>query len=183
MYLNIPTWLTLSRIIVTPFFVLVFYLPFHWCPLVCSLIFFTAAITDWFDGFLARRWRQITNFGTFLDPVADKIMVVIALILIAEYFHVWWITLPTVVIVIREIIISALRGWLAELNSCFRISVSCIAKVKTVILMLALIVLLWHPHVWIVNIGVIILYLAMLLTFWSMFQYLNAACFNLFKIR
>ncbi|AKC60571.1 CDP-diacylglycerol--glycerol-3-phosphate 3-phosphatidyltransferase [Blochmannia endosymbiont of Camponotus (Colobopsis) obliquus] len=182
MCLNLPTWLTLVRIIMIPLFILVFYLPVHWGPLVSALIFFIASITDWFDGFLARRWRQTTNFGTFLDPVADKVMIAMALILIAEHFHVWWITLPTASIIAREIIISALREWLSELNVCNIISVSWIAKIKTSIQMLALIALLWRPDDCITNFGIIALYIAMVLTFWSMFQYLHAARYNLFKI-
>ncbi|MGP1931885.1 MAG: CDP-alcohol phosphatidyltransferase family protein, partial [Arsenophonus sp. ET-DL12-MAG3] len=95
MQLNTPTLLTLFRIILIPFFVLFFYLPFYWAPFVCAFLFVIAALTDWFDGFLARLLQQTTRFGTFLDPVADKIMVVTALVLVTEYYHVWWVTLPT----------------------------------------------------------------------------------------
>ena len=87
MQFNIPTLLTLFRVILIPFFVLAFYLPFSWAPFACALIFFVAAVTDWFDGFLARRWNQSTRFGAFLDPVADKVMVAIAMVLVAEHYH------------------------------------------------------------------------------------------------
>ncbi|MBW7984873.1 CDP-diacylglycerol--glycerol-3-phosphate 3-phosphatidyltransferase [Enterobacillus tribolii] len=175
MQFNIPTLLTLFRVILIPFFVVAFYLPFTWAPFVCALIFVIAAITDWFDGFLARRWKQTTRFGAFLDPVADKVMVATALVLVTEHFHVWWITLPAATMIVREIIISALREWMAEIGKRSSVAVSWIGKVKTSAQMLALVGLLWRPDSYIVAAGVIALYIAAVLTFWSMFQYLNAA--------
>lgn len=175
MQLNIPTWLTLFRVVLIPFFVLAFYLPFYWGPMACAIIFVIAAITDWFDGFLARRWKQSTRFGAFLDPVADKVMVAIALVLVAEYFHAWWITLPAATMIAREIIISALREWMAEIGKRSSVAVSWIGKVKTTAQMLALVALLWHPSQLVSGIGVAALYVAAVLTFWSMFQYLSAA--------
>ncbi|MFD1803074.1 CDP-diacylglycerol--glycerol-3-phosphate 3-phosphatidyltransferase [Mixta tenebrionis] len=181
MQLNIPTWLTLFRVVLIPFFVLAFYLPFHWGPMVCAIIFVVAAITDWFDGFLARRWQQSTRFGAFLDPVADKVMVAMALVLVAEQFHAWWITLPAATMIAREIIISALREWMAEIGKRSSVAVSWIGKVKTTAQMLALVALLWHPNQLVSAIGVVALYIAAVLTFWSMFQYLNAARGDLFE--
>ena len=131
MQFNIPTLLTLFRVILIPFFVLAFYLPFSWAPFACALIFFVAAVTDWFDGFLARRWNQSTRFGAFLDPVADKVMVAIAMVLVAEHYHTWWVTLPAATMIAREIIISALREWMAELGKRSSVAVSWIGKVKT----------------------------------------------------
>ncbi len=87
MRFNIPTLLTLFRVVLIPFFVLAFYLPVVWAPFACALIFLVAAVTDWFDGYLARRWNQSTRFGAFLDPVADKVMVAIAMVLVAEHYH------------------------------------------------------------------------------------------------
>ncbi|VFP88166.1 CDP-diacylglycerol--glycerol-3-phosphate 3-phosphatidyltransferase [Candidatus Erwinia haradaeae] len=171
MLLNIPTLITLLRIVLIPFFVLVFYLPFKWGHLVCALIFICAAVTDWFDGFLARRWKQTTQLGAFLDPVADKIMVVMALILITECFHSWWITLPVSIIISREIIISALREWMAEIGKRNSVAVSWTGKAKTTTQMLALFVLLWHPNSIIKVVGIIALYIAAVLTLWSMLQY------------
>ena len=84
MRINIPTLLTLFRVVLIPFFVLAFYLPFSWAPFVCAFIFLIAAVTDWFDGYLARRWNQSTRFGAFLDPVADKVLVGIAMVLVVE---------------------------------------------------------------------------------------------------
>ena len=108
MQFNIPTLLTLFRVILIPFFVLVFYLPVTWSPFAAALIFCVAAVTDWFDGFLARRWNQSTRFGAFLDPVADKVLVAIAMVLVTEHYHSWWVTLPAATMIAREIIISAL---------------------------------------------------------------------------
>ena len=131
MQFNIPTLLTLFRVILIPFFVLAFYLPFTWAPFVCALIFCIAAVTDWFDGFLARRWNQSTRFGAFLDPVADKVLVAIAMVLVTEHYHSWWVTLPAATMIAREIIISALREWMAELGKRSSVAVSWIGKVKT----------------------------------------------------
>ncbi|OTA17617.1 CDP-diacylglycerol--glycerol-3-phosphate 3-phosphatidyltransferase [Xenorhabdus vietnamensis] len=175
MQLNIPTWLTLFRIALIPFFVLAFYLPFQWAPMLCSIIFIIAAATDWFDGFLARLWKQTTRFGAFLDPVADKIMVATALLLIAERYHVWWITLPAATMIAREIIISSLREWMAALGKRSNVAVSWMGKIKTTAQMAALVALLWRPCEGFEIGGVILLYVAAVLTFWSMFQYLNAA--------
>ncbi|MBN6029213.1 CDP-diacylglycerol--glycerol-3-phosphate 3-phosphatidyltransferase [Pantoea ananatis] len=175
MQFNIPTCLTLFRVVLIPFFVLAFYLPFHWAPFLTALIFVVAAVTDWFDGFLARRWKQTTRFGAFLDPVADKVMVAIALVLVAEYFHAWWITLPAATMIAREIIISALREWMAEIGKRSSVAVSWIGKVKTTAQMFSLFALLWRPDSMVVGVGVVALYIAAVLTFWSMFQYLSAA--------
>ena len=181
MQLNIPTSLTLFRVVLIPFFVLAFYLPFNWAPLATAAIFIVAAITDWFDGFLARRWKQTTRFGAFLDPVADKVMVAIALVLVAEYFHSWWITLPAATMIAREIIISALREWMAEIGKRSSVAVSWIGKVKTTAQMLSLFALLWRPNATVEAIGVVALYIAAVLTFWSMFQYLGASRNDLFE--
>ncbi|CAD83479.1 phosphotidylglycerophosphate synthetase [Candidatus Blochmanniella floridana] len=168
---NIPMYLTLFRIIMVPCFVAVFYWPIYWSPMLCTLIFFIAAITDWFDGFLARRWNQTSRIGGFLDPIADKIMIITALILISEHFHVWWMTLPISSIIIREILISSLRECIARVDNKNNISVIWLSKVKTFAQMLALIALLCRLNEWTVIMGVISLYTAMLLTLWSMCYY------------
>ncbi len=124
MQFNIPTLLTLFRVILIPFFVLVFYLPVTRSPFAAALIFCVAAVTDWFDGFLARRWNQSTRFGAFLDPVADKVLVAIAMVLVTEHYHSWWVTLPAATMIAREIIISALREWMAELGKRSSVAVS-----------------------------------------------------------
>lgn len=127
MQFNIPTLLTLFRVILIPFFVLVFYLPVT--VAVCRRAHFcVAAVTDWFDGFLARRWNQSTRFGAFLDPVADKVLVAIAMVLVTEHYHSWWVTLPAATMIAREIIISALREWMAELGKRSSVAVSGLEK-------------------------------------------------------
>lgn len=175
MRLNIPTLLTLFRVMLIPFFVLAFYLPFRQAPFLCALIFCIAAITDWFDGFLARRWNQSTRFGAFLDPVADKVMVATAMVLVAEYYHSWWVTLPAATMIAREIIISALREWMAELGKRGSVAVSWIGKVKTTAQMVALVWLLWRPWPWLEYAGITLFFIAAVLTLWSMLQYLKAA--------
>lgn len=178
---NIPTCLTLFRMIMAPCFAVLFYLPVYWAPTVCTCIFFVTAVIDWCDGFLARRWKQTTKFGKFLDPVADKIVLITALILISEHFHVWWVTLPVSSIIIREIIISALREWIAVTGRCSNVSsVSWIGKIKTCVQMLSVLALLWRPDEWIIIVGVMALYISVLLTFWSMYCYIYAARFDLF---
>ncbi|AMA64688.1 CDP-diacylglycerol--glycerol-3-phosphate 3-phosphatidyltransferase [Candidatus Arsenophonus lipoptenae] len=175
MQLNIPTWLTLLRIILIPFFVLFFSLPFHWAPFISAFLFIIAALTDLIDGFIARLWKQTTKFGAFLDPVADKIMVVTALVLVTEYYHTWLVTLPTITMIAREIIISSFRTWMIKegKNSCT--NVSWIGKFKTAIQMISLVGLLWHPNIYVEIIAIILLYFAAILAFWSMFKYLFAA--------
>ncbi|MDN6682966.1 MAG: CDP-diacylglycerol--glycerol-3-phosphate 3-phosphatidyltransferase, partial [Enterobacterales bacterium] len=105
----------------------------------------------------------------------DKVMVATALVLVCEHYHVWWITLPAATMIAREIIISALREWMAEIGKRSSVAVSWIGKVKTSAQMLALVGLLWRPDTYVIIAGVIALYIAAVLTFWSMFQYLNAA--------
>lgn len=180
MLFNIPIFITLLRIFLIPFLVFAFYLPFNWAPFFCAVLFSTAAITDCFDGYLARRWKQTTYFGAFLDPVADKIMVAMSLVLIAEHFHAWWITLPSSIIIIREIMISALREWMAKTGKHRILAVSKISKIKTIIQMMALFALLWRPDQFIEKCGIITLYIAAGLTFWSMLKYFQAASKYLF---
>lgn len=181
MKLNIPTILTLFRVVLIPFFVIAFYLPFTWAPLLTTAIFFVASVTDWFDGYLARKWNQSTPFGAFLDPVADKIMVVAALVLIVEYQHSFWVTLPAIVMISREIIISALREWMAEIGERSKVAVSWLGKVKTTSQMLSLGGLLWRYNVLMEIAAIVLLYIAAILTVWSMLQYLRAAKDTLLK--
>ncbi|MHC9037299.1 CDP-diacylglycerol--glycerol-3-phosphate 3-phosphatidyltransferase, partial [Cobetia marina] len=112
--MSIPNILTLIRILFIPLLVVCFYLPYNWSLPVTALLFALAAVTDWFDGYLARRWNQTTPFGAFLDPVADKLMVAVALGLLIERYDSLWMTIPSLIIIGREIVISALREWMAE---------------------------------------------------------------------
>ncbi len=174
--MNIPTYLTLLRILVIPLLVVIYYLPWDSKYLVCALLFGAAALTDWLDGFLARRWNQMTPFGAFLDPVADKLMVAVALVVLIEAHASWIMTFPALVIIGREIVISALREWMAEVGQSANVAVSWIGKVKTTFQMLSIFLLLLTPPgqllAWL---GLACLYLAALLTLWSMFLYLRAA--------
>ena len=180
--MNIPNSLTLLRIGLIPIFVLVFYLPFHWSnPLAC-LIFALAALTDLLDGYLARRLGQISKLGEFLDPVADKLMVAVALVLLVDVnptpYASAFLALPAAVIIGREIVISALREWMAELGERTKVAVSTIGKIKTTAQMLALLLLLYHQPMGsfpTVDSGFVLLYVAAILTLWSMLVYLKAA--------
>ncbi|EPC03396.1 CDP-diacylglycerol--glycerol-3-phosphate 3-phosphatidyltransferase [Litchfieldella anticariensis FP35 = DSM 16096] len=174
--MNIPNLLTLARIAFIPLLVIVFYLPFSWSMLLAALLFALAAITDWLDGYLARRWDQSTPFGAFLDPVADKLMVAVALALLIELYEAVWLTLPALVIIGREIVISALREWMAEMGKRSSIAVSWIGKIKTTLQMVSIFLLLgFPPNTPIANLGVVTLFVAAVLTLWSMLQYLRTA--------
>jgi CDP-diacylglycerol--glycerol-3-phosphate 3-phosphatidyltransferase len=174
--MNIPNILTLFRIALIPCIIVIFYLPYGWSLPVAAGAFALAALTDWLDGYLARRLDQSTAFGAFLDPVADKLMVAVALIMLVESYSVFYLTIPAAVIVGREIVISALREWMAELGKRASVAVSMVGKIKTAMQMLSIIVLLGaEPHTFLANAGIIVLYGAALLTLWSMWMYLQAA--------
>ena len=178
MKFNSPNVLTLLRIALIPVFVVVFYLPFAWAPPVSALIFALAAVTDWFDGWLARRWNETSPFGAFLDPVADKLMVVVALVLILQADPRVAMAIPVMVIIGREITISALREWMAELGARKRVAVSWLGKSKTAAQMLAIVLLLYRFPLGLLptyDIGIGLLVIAAALTLWSMSLYLLAA--------
>ena len=178
MHLTIPTILTLLRIAAIPVFMLVFFLPYSWTGIASAVIFTIAAITDWLDGYLARKLGQMSRFGAFLDPVADKLMVAAALVLLVMADPSAWLAIPAIVIIGREIAISALREWMAEIGERASVAVSFIAKVKTTVQMVSLVLLLIHNDVMglpIYELGLILLYVAAALTLWSMFLYLKAA--------
>lgn len=176
--MNIPNAFTLFRILLIPVLVVVFYLPYSWTGIAAAAIFTIAAITDWFDGYLARKLDQATPFGAFLDPVADKLMVAVALVVLLERYPHAWFTIPAMVIIGREIVISALREWMAEIGNRTSVAVSYIGKFKTTMQMIAIIILLTQTTVVdsrIEILGFISLYLAATLTLWSMIIYLRAA--------
>jgi len=176
--MNIPNTLTLLRIALIPVFVLVFYLDFKWNNLIACLIFSLAAITDALDGYLARKLAQTSRLGAFLDPVADKLMVAVVLVLIVERDHSIWLTLPAAVIIGREITISALREWMAELGASSKVAVSVYGKIKTTAQMIALILLIFRDSIFnipIYGLGMLALYIAVVLTLVSMVQYLISA--------
>lgn len=177
--ITIPNALTLLRILLVPVLVVVFYMPFKNHLLFAAVIFGLAAITDWFDGYLARRLGQMTALGAFLDPVADKLMVVIALVLLVERYDTLFFTLPACVIIGREIVVSALREWMAELGERTSVAVSLVGKVKTGFQMVAIMALLAIDPAtdkdWLVAICYLVFYAAAVLTLWSMAIYLKAA--------
>lgn len=173
--MNLPNLLTICRIILIPVFIVIFYLPFQWAHFTAACIFLLAAVTDLLDGYFARTLNQISRFGAFLDPVADKLMVATSLVLLVGEKDISYITLPAVVIVGREIVISALREWMAELGQRTSLAVTFVAKVKTFLQMAALTVLIaYRPaHSWMGIIGLVLLYLSSLLTIWSMCVYMQ----------
>lgn len=176
--MNLPNILTLSRIIMIPVFVVVFYLPFKWAHLAAAVIFTVAAVTDWLDGYLARKLDQSTPLGAFLDPVADKLMVATALVLLTEIHASPLMGVPAAVIIGREIVISALREWMAELGKRASVAVSYVGKVKTVVQMVAIIILVGidpYDKDFLYYMGFILLDIAVILTLWSMIMYLMAA--------
>lgn len=182
---NIPTMLTLARIALIPLFVGIFYLHSWWGNMMAAAIFLLAGITDYLDGYLARRLNQSTRFGAFLDPVADKLMVAAALVLLVEYHANPWLAIPAIVIISREIAVSALREWMAEIGARGAVAVSWIGKVKTVMQITAITLLLaFEPQFeagrkmvftpfFVFN--YVLLYVATALTLWSMMLYLRAA--------
>ena len=186
MKLTVPTMLTLLRILMIPVLAVVFYLPYTWTNFAAASVFGLAALTDWLDGWIARRYHQFSTFGAFLDPVADKLMVATALFLIVQGHPTAWMALWAAVIVGREIAVSALREWMAELGQRARVAVATVGKIKTIAQMVALLCLLYaidparpHPAPWpgdfIFHVGDWLLAIAALLTLWSGYEYLRAA--------
>lgn len=180
--INIPNLLTFVRIFLIPAVVIVFYLPGKLGHILATIIFALACITDWIDGYLARNLNQMTNFGEFLDPVADKLIISIALILIVAEMGKYYVTIPAMIIIGREIAISALREWMADIGKRTNVAVSHIAKVKTALQMVAVGTLLFYcpgctdegEYNYLIF-GLILLYLAASMTLWSMYMYIKTA--------
>lgn len=176
--MNIPNTLTVLRILLIPVFVLLYCLPVTWNYLAACFVFTLAAITDLLDGYLARKLNQTSRLGAFLDPVADKLMVAVVLVLLVHKDPRILLALPAAVIIGREITVSALREWMAELGASSRVAVSIYGKIKTIAQMVALILLLFRDPLWglpVYATGLVLLYVAALLTLWSMFQYIASA--------
>ena len=175
---TIPNLLTALRIALIPAIVVLFYMPYHWSDMACGVMFAIAGITDSFDGYLARRLGQVSPLGAFLDPVADKLIVATALVLIVSTSPQWYVTLTAAVIIGREIAISALREWMAEIGARHKVKVSGVAKFKTIVQITGLSMMLFHEDLFglpIFDIGVVLTVLAAVLTLWSMITYLIAA--------
>ena len=178
MKVTIPTAITLFRIGLIPLFVLVFYLPFVWSNMAATVIFGIASITDWIDGYLARALKQESPFGAFLDPVADKLMVVVAIVLLVGAHPSIYVVLPSIIIVAREISISALREWMAGLGDSTVVQVSFVGKAKTTTQLISLLLMIYSESIFdlpIFQIGLFGYYLAAMLTIYSMIIYLKAA--------
>ncbi len=180
---NLPNLLTFMRIVLIPIFIVVFYFPFPWAHGLAAAIFALASFTDWLDGYLARKLEQMSPFGAFLDPVADKLLVASSLLLLVGAKNIGYITIPAIIIVGREIVISALREWMAEIGSRASVTVSYIGKIKTTLQMFALFLLVaFSPaESWWGVCGFILLYMAAILTIWSMVIYLSIAWPQLVK--
>ncbi len=183
--LTLPNLLTLARLASVPILVLVFFLPFKASPLIAAVIFAVAGITDAFDGYLARKMKLTSRFGAFIDPVADKLMVAVALMLLVHGHKTIWMTIPALVIISREILVSALREWMAEIGKRANVAVSAMGKIKTILQIVAITMLLYFPlekggmgeiiFNWQVLLSYVLLYAATFLTLSSMYQYLRAA--------
>lgn len=178
MDLNLPNALTLLRVFLIPVFTAVFFLPLSWANVACTVLFALAAITDWLDGYFARRWGQTSAFGAFLDPVADKLMVSTALVLLVQQIPTFWMSIAAAVIIGREITVSALREWMAQVGSRAKVAVSMIGKFKTTAQMIALLLLIYREPIGsfpTLQVGFWLLIIAAILTLWSMMNYLSAA--------
>jgi CDP-diacylglycerol--glycerol-3-phosphate 3-phosphatidyltransferase len=185
MRINLPTWLTLFRVALLPVMVLVFYLPFPGHNITAAIVFVLAAITDWLDGYLARRMNLTSAFGAFLDPVADKLMVAVTLFLLVEsHPSGGWsgvvMAVTAAIIVGREISVSALREWMAQIGMRAAVKVALVGKLKTVMQMVALVVLIVQHEkaataLRLYHIGEVLLVVAGILTIWSGLYYLRAA--------
>lgn len=181
MPLNIPILLTWLRIVLIPLMIAVYYIPESWLigigrNLASTSIFVIAASTDWLDGYLARRWNETSAFGAFLDPVADKLMVAAALIILVQLDRLDAI-LATIIIG-REITISALREWMAQIGAHKSVAVSMIGKIKTVAQMVSIPMLLYHDPLGVLDVqyaGTLLAYVAAVLTLWSMGYYMRMA--------
>jgi len=181
MPLNVPILLTWLRILTIPLVIGVFYVPEVWLSsgnqnLIATSLFIAAAITDWLDGYLARRLNQTSAFGAFLDPVADKLMIAAALIVL-----VWLQRVDAVIAVViigREIAVSAMREWMAKIGQSKSVAVNFLGKIKTISQMIAVPMLLYHEPIGVLSpqrVGTWLIYLAAILTLVSMFYYLKLA--------
>ncbi|HEY4292182.1 CDP-diacylglycerol--glycerol-3-phosphate 3-phosphatidyltransferase [Luteibacter sp.] len=182
MRINLPTWLTLFRVLLLPVMVIVFYLPFRGANLTAAVVFVLAAFTDWLDGYLARRLNLTSAFGAFLDPVADKLMIAVTLFLLVQSHRGGWqgilMAVTASVIVGREISVSALREWMAQIGARSKVKVAFLGKLKTAMQMVALVVLLLQHDaetLRLYHVGEALLVVAGVLTIWSGVDYLRAA--------
>lgn len=177
--MNIPNILTLMRMGLIPIFVFVYYMDSRDAHLYATIIFFIAGISDWFDGYLARKLNQQSDLGAFIDPLADKLMVVVALIvLVAEYSDNHWLLASTIIIIAREIFVSSLREWMSSLGKSSIVEVSFAGKAKTFAQLWALGFLIYQEDLYglpVFTIGLVLIVWAAVLTLYSMLSYLTSA--------
>lgn len=178
MKINFPTFLTLLRIIVIPVIIIFFYSGLEWSRYIASLLFGAASITDVLDGYLARKWHQESKLGAFLDPVADKLIVMVMAVLLTQAFPTWWMILSAIILIAREIVISALREWMASIGKRDAVAVTQSGKYKTFAQIVALGFLMFEWN-WLgiptVEIGLTALFIAVILSIYSMMIYLTSA--------
>lgn len=184
---TIPNQITFFRIILIPVFLIVFYLPLTWSHFGAAFVFWLASISDALDGYIARKLKQSTPFGAFIDPVADKLMVVSALVILVEDYQTWWVSIPALIMIGREVLVSALREFMASRGKRDSVAVSTMGKYKTAAQMLAIMGLIWQPDyeipliffhlpAWVINYAAYaFFFIATVLTFWSMFIYIKAS--------
>jgi len=177
-HFNLPNTLTWLRILMIPGIIILFYLPFWWAYPAAGIGFALAGITDSLDGYFARKLGQTSRLGAFLDPVADKLIVAAALVLIVSRDPQWFLVIAAIVIIGREIAVSALREWMAEIGARGRIKVSMLAKYKTIMQIVGLSLLLFRMDLFVIptyKLGLVLTGVAAVLTLWSMIQYLALA--------
>ncbi len=175
---HLPNTLTIIRVALIPVMILFFYMPFEWSRFVACWVFVAAGITDFLDGYFARKYQTESKLGAFLDPVADKLTVTTALIILLQDHNTALMMIATTIIIGREITISALREWMAEMGERGVVNVAMVGKIKTVFQMTAIGFLLYEADLWFIpvfNIGLVLLYVAAALTLYSMYVYLKAA--------
>lgn len=176
---SLPNILTVARIVAVPLVVVLFYWTSNtWADPLAALVFILAAITDWIDGYLARKWGVTTPLGAFLDPVADKLMVATALVLLVAHDPRWYVVVCAMIIIGREIAVSALREWMSHVGARGKVAVSGLGKWKTILQLVGLSLMMYRNDLLglpIYDIGVVLLIIASVLTLWSMVAYLRAA--------
>jgi len=177
--MNIPNTITISRIVLIPIFIAAFYMPYDWSAALATFIFWLAAITDWFDGYLARKLNQQSALGAFIDPLADKLMVITALLLVlSKHPENNWLLFSALIIISREIFISSLREWMSSMGQSKLVAVSFYGKAKTVAQMFALLFLIYEQDIYdlpTIHFGTGLLVWAAILTLVSMVIYLKSA--------
>lgn len=176
--MNTATFFTVLRVLAIPVFIAIYYSNIPASNLIAAVIFTLACITDWLDGFLARKLDQCSDFGAFLDPVADKLLVTVTLVMLAANYSSPWFVIPAAIMVAREVLISALREWMSGNNQRDVVAVGYIGKVKTTTQMLAIIALLaadpGTQDILLIS-GYVLIYISAILTLWSMCSYLKSA--------